>query len=61
MNQTSGEIVDQITDAINFPSIGCTLTQEDADAIKESVRVRLEENIQGAVHSGFVRPEVVPV
>ena len=56
MNQASREVVAKITDAIVFPSIGCTLTQEEADAIKEHVRARyFEENIQGAVHSGFVR------
>ncbi len=52
MNQASQEIVDQITMRFAFPSIGCTLTQKEADAIKEYVRVRLEENVQGAVHSG---------
>jgi len=58
MNQASREIVTKITDAIVFPSIGCTLTQEEADAIKEYVRARyFEENVQGAVHSGLVRPE----
>jgi hypothetical protein len=58
MNQASREVVNKITDFIYFPSIGCTLTQEEADAIKEHVRARyFEENIQGAVHSGFVRHE----
>ena len=57
MNQASKEVVEKITDAFNFPSIGCTLTQEEADAIKEYVQVRLEANIQGSVHSGWVRPE----
>ena len=56
MNNASKGIVTKITDAIVFPSVGCTLTQEEADAIKEYVRARyFEENIQGAVHSGFVR------
>jgi large-conductance mechanosensitive channel len=55
MNKASREIVDQITANLVMPNIGLTLTQEEADAIKEHVRVRLEENIQGAVHSGFVR------
>ena len=58
MNQASREVVNKITDAIVFPSIGCTLTQEEADAIKEYVQTRFfEDNIQGAVHSGFVRRE----
>lgn len=56
MNQTSKEIVEQITASLVMPSVGMTLTQEEADAIKEYVRVRyFEENIQGAVHSGLVR------
>ena len=55
MNQASREIVTKITDAIVFPSIGCTLTQEEADAIKEYVETRLKDNVQGSVHSGFVR------
>jgi hypothetical protein len=56
MNQESKEIVDLITASFFMPSVGMTLTQEEADAIKEYVRVRyFEENIQGAVHAGFVR------
>ena len=55
MNASSKEIVDQITDSLVLPSIGLTLTQEEADVIKEHFRVRLEANVQGAVHSGFVR------
>jgi hypothetical protein len=56
MNNASTEIVAKITDAIVFPSIGCTLTQEEADAIKEYVQTRFfEDNIQGAVHSSFKR------
>ena len=55
MNASSQEIVDQITGSLVLPTIGLTLTQEEADAIKEHVRVRLEENVQGAVHSKFVR------
>jgi len=60
MNNASKGIVTKITDAIVFPSVGCTLTQEEADAIKEHVRVRyFEENVQGAVHYGLVRHESV--
>ena len=60
MNQASREVVDQITASLVMPSVGLTLTQEEADAIKEYVIVRyFEENIQGAVHSGFVRQESV--
>ena len=56
MNHASKEIVNQITGSLALPTIGLTLTQEEADAIKEYVRVRyFEENVQGAVHSGFVR------
>jgi hypothetical protein len=58
MNQASKEIVAQITASLVMPSVGLTLTQEEADAIKEYVRVRyFEENIQGAVHTGLVRTE----
>jgi hypothetical protein len=57
MNQASREVVDQITASFVMPSVGITLTQEEADAIKKHVRIRLEENVQGAVHSGFVRHE----
>ena len=58
MNQASQEIVDQILGSLVMPPIGITLTQEEADAIKEHVRVwYFEGNIQGAVHSGFIRPE----
>jgi large-conductance mechanosensitive channel len=58
MNKASREIVDQITANLVMPNIGLTITQEEADAIKEHVRARyFEENIQGAVHSGFVRHE----
>ena len=58
MNQSSKGIVDQITGSLVMPSVGLTLTQEEANAIKEYVRVRyFEENIQGAVHGGFVRRE----
>jgi hypothetical protein len=56
LNQTSREIVNQITGSLVIPSVGITLTQDEADAIKEYVRARyFEENVQGAVHSGFVR------
>lgn len=56
MNQASRKIVDQITGSLVMPSIGLTLTQEEADAIKEYIQIYvLEGNIQGAVHSGFVR------
>ena len=58
MNHASTEIVATITEAIVFPNIGLTLTQEEADAIKEYVRTRFfEDNIQGVVHSGFARRE----
>ena len=57
MNQASREVVDQITASFVMPSVGMTLTQEEADAIKEYVETRLKDNIQGAVHSGFVRRE----
>jgi len=58
MNAASREIVEQITSRITMPMVECTLTQEEADAIKEYVRVRyFDDNIQGAVHSGLVRPD----
>jgi hypothetical protein len=55
LNQTSREIVNQITGSLVIPSVGITLTQDEADAIKEYVETRLKDNVQGSVHSGFVR------
>ena len=56
MNQTSKEIVDKITASLVMPSVGMTLTQEEADAIKEYVTKRyFQDNVQGAVHFGLVR------
>jgi len=56
MNQTSEQIVRQVISSLTIPPIALTLTQEEADAIKEYVRVvYFEDNIQGPVHSGLVR------
>ena len=55
MNQESNKVVDQITSSLVMPMLGLTITQEEADAVKEYIRVRFEANIQGAVHAGFVR------
>jgi hypothetical protein len=58
MNNASRRIVREICDELQFPSIGMTLTQEEADAVKQYVQTRFfDENIQGAVHSGLIRKE----
>ena len=56
MNDRSMKLVEDI--CRRFPLIGCTLTQEEADKIKEYVeQTVLAEYVQGAVHAGFVRLE----
>jgi hypothetical protein len=60
MNATSEQIVRQVISSLTMPPVCLTLTQEEADAIKEHVRQwYFEDNIQGAVHSGLVRAETV--
>ena len=60
MNQTSEQIVRQVISSLTMPPIALTLTQEEADAIKDYVRQwYFEDNIQGAVHDGC-KPDVQP-
>ena len=56
MNQASQEVIDQII--CRLPRIGMTLSQEEADAIKEYIhKSYFTDDIQGAVHSGWTRHE----
>jgi hypothetical protein len=60
MNEASREIVDRIT--ANLPRISCTLSQEEADAIKEYIQKQyFQECIQAAVHSGWTRSDIETV
>lgn len=61
MNQTSEQIVLQVLSSLVMPPVALTLTQEEADAIKDRVREwYFDGSVQGAVQGGFVRCELEP-